>query len=223
MQVAQSKTTHLARQLTHAGVIRVAGQQPFFYTSGWASPVYVDTQVLLSDVVLRTQVMDASAEALRLQITTYGINAIVGAENSGVAFAAWLADRLNLPMLCLRKRPVGWGVNAQLSGQLPANSNVLLVDDVTTDGRSKLDACLALRQSGVTVAHVFVVVNFNVYPQAEEKLRENNLKLHYLLTWQDLFERYELMQGVPPERLQSVRAFNASPTAWSIAHGGTDK
>ncbi|WP_197364816.1 orotate phosphoribosyltransferase, partial [Streptomyces clavuligerus] len=124
--------------------------------------VYVDAHALLCDVAWRTELMEAAARAVAPLVARQGIGAVVGSESSGIAFAAWLADRLGLPMLYLRKRPIGWGVQAQLQGRLPHRGDglparVLLVDDVTTDGRSKMAAAQALRQVGVDVGDALVL------------------------------------------------------------------
>jgi orotate phosphoribosyltransferase len=146
MLLSASDAPRVAQALVGLGAVRIASHQPFIYTSGWASPVYVDAQVLMSDVALRSEIMDIAARCMRPLIAARGINAIVGTESSGIAFAAWLAERLELPMLYLRKRPVGWDITAQLEGRLPADAKVLLVDDVTTDGAprpGRLPPCAA--------------------------------------------------------------------------------
>jgi len=117
MLLSASDAPRVARALVGLGAVRIASHQPFIYTSGWASPVYVDAQVLMSDVALRSEIMDIAARCMRALVAARGINAIVGTESSGIAFAAWLAERLELPMLYLRKRPVGWDITAQRSLQ----------------------------------------------------------------------------------------------------------
>ncbi|NEK56117.1 phosphoribosyltransferase, partial [Rhizobium leguminosarum] len=118
MIVSPADAARMARALVATDAVRIAGDTPFFYTSGWASPVYVDAHALLCDVAWRTELMEAAARAVAPLVARQGIGAVVGSESSGIAFAAWLADRLGLPMLYLRKRPIGWGVQAQLQGRL---------------------------------------------------------------------------------------------------------
>jgi orotate phosphoribosyltransferase len=222
MPVDNSHETRLAAQaLIDVDAIRVSTGQPFFYTSGWASPVYIDVRALMSDVMRRTQVMDIAAASLRHVVARQGITAVVGAEASGMVFAAWLAERLALPMLYLRKRPVGWGVSARIEGRLAPGARVLLVDDVTTDARSKLDACLALRQAGAQVHDVWVLVNFDIYPRRGPVFDQHQLALHSLLTWPRLFEVYEPQAPLSPLQRNELMEFTSTPVAWSIHHGGS--
>lgn len=209
-----------ARALIATDAVRIAGDTPFFYTSGWASPVYVDVHALLSDVAWRTDLMEAAARAVAPLVAQRGIGAVVGSESSGIAFAAWLADRLSLPMLYLRKRPIGWGVQAQLQGRLPQQgANVLLVDDVTTDGRSKRAAATALRQAGTRVSDALVLFDYAIYPRTAEP--QPALALHALASWEHLHAALIESGRLGAAQRQTLAEFTASPTQWSLAHGGT--
>jgi len=213
---------HTARALVATDAVRIAGDTPFFYTSGWASPVYVDVHALLCDVAWRTDLMDAAARAVAPLVAQRGISAVVGSESSGIAFAAWLADRLSLPMLYLRKRPIGWGVQAQLQGRLPQEGgNVLLVDDVTTDGRSKMAAATALRQAGTRVSDALVLFDYAIYPDTNERLAQHTLQLHALASWAHLHAALIESGRLTAQQQKTLADFTASPTQWSLAHGGT--
>ena len=75
-------------------------------------------------------------------------DAVAGGETAGIPFAAWMADRMMLPMQYVRKKPKGFGRNAQIEGNIEDGERVLLVEDMTTDGRSKVNFCKALRERG---------------------------------------------------------------------------
>jgi len=210
----------LANLLIDLDVIKVADDQPFFYTSGWASPIYLDTQALLSNVAARKQIMARTRDLLSLTIEQQSISAIVGVESSGVAYAAWMAQTFELPLLFLRKKPVGWGMKAQIEGQFNLADKVLLVDDVTTDGKSKVDACLALRKSGLVMHHAFVLIQFGIYPYTGPMLKEHELELSSLLNWPTLFEALSARDTLPPKKIASIEAFTRDPAKWSVRHGG---
>ena len=76
---------------------------------------------------------------------------VAGGETAGIPFAAWMADRLGLPMQYVRKKPKGFGRNAQIEGNIIEGPRTLLVEDMTSDGRSKMNFCNALRQAGAKV------------------------------------------------------------------------
>ncbi|MBN2751994.1 MAG: orotate phosphoribosyltransferase [Rhodospirillaceae bacterium] len=220
MILSSSASIRLAQALAELGAVHIATEQPFFYTSGWASPVYIDVRMLMSDVPLRTEIMDLTADVLRDVISRQGINAVVGVENSGIAFAAWIAERLALPLLYLRKRPIGWGVRAQLEGRLPHQARVLLVDDVTTDGLSKIAAASALRQTGTQIDDTLVLMEFDVYPQTAVRFAEQTLNLHAMTNWADLHAALLKTGRLSSAQENRLSAFVANPVTWSIEHGG---
>jgi orotate phosphoribosyltransferase len=76
------------------------------------------------------------------------IEAVAGGETAGIPFAAWIAERLSLPMAYVRKQPKGFGRNARIEGDVPVGKRTLLVEDLTTDGGSKIQFATALREAG---------------------------------------------------------------------------
>jgi len=209
-----------ATALVELDAVRVMKEQPFFYTSGWASPVYVDTRLLMSDTARRRAVVDQAAARLAPVVAEAGINAVVGAESSGIALAAWLAERLDLPLLYLRKRALGWGNDARLEGRLPEQARLLFVDDATTDARSKIAAISALRAAGAQAHDCMVVLDYGIYPQAPERLQQHALKLHGLTSWPALMTALAARGELPQATLDMLGAFSRDPVAWSLAHGG---
>lgn len=209
-----------ATALVELDAVRVMKDQPFFYTSGWASPVYVDTRLLMSDTARRRAVVELAAARLAPVVAEHGINAIVGAESSGIALGAWLADRLDLPLLYLRKRPLGWGSDARLEGRLPADAKLLFIDDATTDARSKIGAISALRASNATAHDCMVVLDYGIYPQAGERLQQHELRLHGLTSWPALMAVLASRAALPQATLDMLAEFSRDPVAWSLAHGG---
>lgn len=220
MIVSASASARLAEILAGLGAVHVAAEQPFFYTSGWASPVYVDARVLMSDVAARTEAMNLAARELRELAQRQGFNVVVGVENSGIAFAAWLAERLGLPLSYLRKRPIGWGSRAQVEGRLPQAARALLVDDVTTDGLSKIAAATALRQTGARVEDVLVFLEFDLYPETGDRFAAQGLALHALTNWADLHAALAARGRLSAAQEEMLAAFDADPVRWSIEHGG---
>ncbi|MBS1211062.1 MAG: phosphoribosyltransferase [Proteobacteria bacterium] len=218
--LSPSRSARVAEVLVALGAVRITTTQPFIYTSGWASPVYVDTRLLMSDVALRGEVLDIVAEGLARLVSAQGINAIVGAESSGIAVAAWLAERLALPLLYLRKRPMGWGNAARLEGRLPDAASLLYMDDVTTDGRSKVAAAQSLRGTGARIADSLVLVDYAIYPQSHELFAAHSLTLHAASSWADLHEALRGAGKLDAEQAATLAAFSADPVQWSIEHGG---
>ena len=209
-----------AKILLEVQAVHFNAEKPFIFTSGWASPVYVDCRKIISYPRLRNGLMDFAAQVIASDIGYESLDCVAGGETAGIPFAAWIADRLMLPMQYIRKKPKGFGRNAQIEGELAAGARALLVEDLTTDGASKVNFCNALRAAGAQVNHCFVVFYYDIFPQSAGHLKDLGVKLHYLTTWWDVLEVAEEGKDFDAKTLAEVRSFLTEPSKWSAAHGG---
>lgn len=199
--------------------VRVYERQPFVYTTGWASPVYVDCRRLMSHAAWRRRAMDQAAGVLRAALGET-IDVVAGTETAGIPFAAWIAERLERPMIYVRKKAAGWGSHALIEGDLPPGARCLLVDDLTTDGLSKIGTALALRRAGADLRDIFVLFDYDIYPQSRAAYEANGIRMHALATWKDVFAATKSLNYFTPEQARDVKAFLADPIGWSVSHGG---
>ena len=98
-----------ARMYIDTGAVRFMTDKPFIFTSGWASPVYNDSRWLMSFPDVRSALMDFAVHTIERDIGRDKVNAVAGGETAGIPFAAWVADRMHLPMQYVRKKPKGFG------------------------------------------------------------------------------------------------------------------
>jgi len=124
-------------------------------------------------------------------------------------------------MQYVRKKPKGFGRNAQIEGHLVEGQRTLLVEDLATDGGSKVNFCRALREAGATVNHVFVVFYYDIFPGSSQVLRDMDITLHALATWWDVLAYARTQQLFDVEKLAEVERFMRDPRGWSLAHGGS--
>ena len=170
-----------AKMLIEVEAVRFSAKEPFKFTSGWASPVYIDCRKLISYPRVRHTLMDFAASEITRNIGFESIDSIAGGETAGIPFAAWMADRLMLPMQYVRKQPKGFGRDAQIEGHLKEGERVLLVEDLTTDGRSKANFCKALRGAGAIVEHVFVVFHYDIFDESKQVMDDMEAKIETML------------------------------------------
>jgi orotate phosphoribosyltransferase len=203
-----------------SGAVRFMDDKPFTFTSGWASPVYNDSRWLISFPDVRTTLMDFAVATIDRDIGRAEIDAVAGGETAGIAFAAWVADRLHLPMQYVRKKAKGFGRNAQIEGQLIPGQRVLLVEDLATDGRSKVNFVKALREAEGQCEHCFVLFFYDIYPEGKKILSDLGVTLHYMTTWREVLSVAKASGKFEPKMLAEVEKFIDDPAGWSKAHGG---
>ncbi len=211
-----------ARILLEIGAVNFRPEEPYTLTSGWKSPVYIDMRKVISFPRARRKINELAANAITREVGYETVNAVAGGETAGIPFAAWISDQLSLPMLYVRKKPKGFGRNAQIEGYFKEGEHVLLVEDLASDGASKVNFVNALRDAGAEVAHTFVVFFYGVFPGALKTLEEINVDLHYLANWWDVLDVAEQGGHFDKSALDEVRKFLHDPIAWSAHHGGRD-
>ena len=209
-----------AKMFLDVGAVRLMEDKPFIFTSGWASPVYIDCRRLISFPRVRRTLIDFGAATVFRSVGFEQFDTVVGGETAGIPFAAWMADRLMLPMQYVRKKPKGFGRNAQIEGHLEPGQRVLLVEDLTTDGRSKVNFCKALREAGGKVEHIFVIFFYDIFPESKKILGDLGITLHRLATWWDVLAFAKASGQFDTKKLAEIEKFLRDPAGWSKAHGG---
>jgi orotate phosphoribosyltransferase len=206
----------IARLLYETRAIHVSLQQPFILAAGWASPVYVDCRVLIGAAEVRRAITRLAEAVIGLQFPASSFDAIAGGETAGIPVATLLAEQTSLPLRYVRKRPLGIGRHAQVEGGSVEGLRVLLVDDLTTDGTSKLAFARGLRTAGALVKHALTIFYNDAFPGTVERLRESDLELHWLAGWADVLRSNHL----PAADRSAIERFLADPADWSARHGG---
>ena len=212
--------TQTARMLIEAKAILFSQGEPFTFTSGMKSPVYTDMRKIIAYPRIRTRLIDFAVETIEREIGYAALDVIAGGETAGIPFAAWISDRLALPMQYIRKKPKGFGRNAQIEGEVVDAARALLVEDLATDGGSKVGFIEALRKSGQRCDATFVFFFYDIFPKARETMAALDVGLHYLVTWRDILAVAKADGYFAAETLAEVEAFLDAPLAWSAAHGG---
>jgi orotate phosphoribosyltransferase len=166
-------------------------EDPFIFTSGRASPVYVDCRKVISFPEARNRLMALAVELIETEIGSGAIDVVAG-----------------------------FGRNAQIEGSFDDGARVLLVEDLATDGGSKLNFVEAIRTAGGQVADTFVVFHYGIFPERLAVLTEHGVALHALATWWDALALAEERGYLAADGLAQVRAYLEDPETWSAAHGG---
>ncbi len=220
MADAKAVARTAAKTLLDIEAILFRPDQPFVFTSGRASPVYVDCRRIISFTEARKRLMDLAVTLIREVTADHPPEVIAGGETAGIPFAAWIAERLELPMVYVRKKPKGFGRNAQIEGTFHEGARVLLVEDLATDGGSKINFIEALRSAGAEVTETLVVFHYGIFPQSTQLLADRGVRLLGLCTWWDALALVEDSGYLDAGGVAEVRAFLEDPDGWSAAHGG---
>lgn len=209
-----------AKMLIEVKAILFNAETPFIFASGWASPVYTDMRKLISYPRLRRRLIEYAVTTIEEEIGYEKLDVIAGGETAGIPYAAWIADQMMLPMQYIRKKPKGYGRNAQIEGDLHEGGRTLLVEDLATDGGSKVNFCNALRTAGQRCDHAFVFFFYDIFAHSKTIMSDLGVTLHYLVTWWDVLSVAREGTYFEAATLDEVEKFLNAPAQWSAAHGG---
>eukprot|EP00752_Nemacystus_decipiens_P019462 g17518.t1 len=209
-----------AKALLEIDAVNFNAEKPYTLTSGMVSPVYIDCRKLISYPRIRETLMDFSVSVLLRDVGFEQIDAVAGGETAGIPFAAWIAAKMGLPMQYVRKKPKGFGRDAQIEGDIQEGQRVLLVEDLTTDGGSKIKFVEAIRQAGAECSDTIVIFYYDIFPETRDVMSGHGLRLHSLATWWDVLKTCKETNHFDAKTLDEVEAFLHAPLEWSGRHGG---
>ena len=206
-----------ARMLLEIGAVHFNADEPFTLASGLPSPTYIDCRKLISYPRIRSTLMDFLTVTVMRNAGLEAFDNIAGGETAGIPFAALVAERMALPMTYVRKKPKGYGRNARIEGDMREGQRVLLVEDLTTDGGSKLSFVDAIRETGATCGHTAVIFYYGIFPETEKTLGDHGVALHHLCTWWDVLAEARAQGVFDDATLNGVESFLNDPRAWQAA------
>jgi len=207
-----------AKMLLEIKAVHFNAREPFILASGLPSPTYIDCRKLISYPRIRSTLMDFMTVTVMREAGFEAFDNIAGGETAGIPFSALVAERMALPMTYVRKKPKGYGRNARIEGAMSEGERVLLVEDLTTDGGSKLSFVDAIRETGATCHNTAVIFYYGIFPETEKTLGDHGVALHYLCTWHDVLAEARDSGAFDSETLTEVEAFLNDPRAWQEAN-----
>ena len=206
-----------AQMLLEIKAVHFNADTPFTLASGLPSPTYIDCRKLISYPRIRSALMDFMTLTVQRDAGFEAFDNIAGGETAGIPFAALVAERLALPMTYVRKKPKGYGRNARIEGVMGEGDRVLLVEDLTTDGGSKISFVDAIRETGATCAHTAVIFYYGIFPETTQRLADHGVSLHHLCTWWDVLAEARRTDAFDAATLREVEVFLNDPRAWQAA------
>ena len=176
----------IANILLKIGCVNINFNKQFTLTSGKKSPVYVDCRKLVSFPREREIVINEMTKMIRKKYK--GNILVAGGETAGIPYSSFISQKLKLPMIYIRKKPKGFGKGKLIEGEYKSKSKSILIEDMATDGGSKIHFIKAMRESKLTVKDIFVVFFYNIYPSAKRNINKMKVNLNYLTSWPDILE-----------------------------------
>ena len=213
----------VAEMLLATESIAVYKDNPFVFVSGRISPVYIDCRKLLSFPAEREYIVTALAKKAETDIGLDNIDVVAGGETAGIPYASFVSHLIKKPMIYIRKQPKGYGGTKQIEGNLDAGKRVLLVEDLITDGLSKLRFNIGIRGAGAKMTHCLCVFDYASdrlkQHEGKDALAKNDISLHVLANWDDVLDTGTSKKYFTEEQNQQIIDFLRDPESWGRKMG----
>ena len=197
--------------LTQINAIKLNTKNPFTWTSGIKSPIYCDNRLILSYPDIRKFIADEMADIVK---NLYGEKiSIAGVATGAIAIGAMIAERLNLPYSYVRPEPKGHGLKNQIEGNIQEGSNVVVIEDLISTGKSSLSAINALKSEGYNVMGMLSIFSYN-FQFANEKFEHENILINSLSDYNSLIEKIESEGSLKEIEINRLKKWREDPKIW---------
>ena len=198
--------------LTQINEIKLNTKNPFTWTSGIKSPIYCDNRLVLSYPKIREFIAISMSQITK---NKYGNNiSVVGVATGAIAIGIMIAERLNLPYAYVRPEPKGHGLKNQIEGKINKNSNVLVIEDLISTGKSSLNAINALKSEGYNVVGMLSIFSYN-FEFANKKFVSEKITINSLADYNTLVEIIESKGDISDEEISRLKKWREDPKNWS--------
>ena len=198
--------------LTQINAIKLNTKNPFTWTSGIKSPIYCDNRLVLSYPKIREFIADSMTQIIK---NKYGSDiSIAGVATGAIAVGAMISERLNVPYAYVRPEPKGHGLRNQIEGNIEEKSNVVVIEDLISTGKSSLNAINALKSEGINVMGMLSIFSYN-FDFANKKFTDEKVTINSLADYNTLVEVIESNGDLNNDEITRLKKWREDPESWS--------
>tara|TARA_B100000003_G_scaffold140288_1_gene125935 strand:- start:379 stop:1014 length:636 start_codon:yes stop_codon:yes gene_type:complete len=202
----------IAEKLIDIESVKFSFENHFTLTSGLKSPVYVDCRKIISFIDERELIMNEALNYFKKNNIQFDL--LAGGETAGIPYAAIISEKIKKPMVYIRKKPKGFGQNQQIEGYFKEKEKAILIEDLATDGGSKVVFVEAMRKAGLIVNDIFVIFYYDIFNLENSVLSKLNVNIHSLCTWKDIISVIEKKNSYKENDIKNLKKFLSNPDDW---------
>ncbi|MEX2462526.1 MAG: orotate phosphoribosyltransferase [Paenibacillaceae bacterium] len=208
MSVKDTLSKQIASALLDIGAVALRPNEPFTWASGIKSPIYCDNRLTISYPQIRELIADGFVAIIKAQYPDAEV--IAGAATGGIPHAAWVAQKLNLPMIYVRDKPKGHGKENMIEGSLKPNQKVVVIEDLISTGGSSLKVALAVNEAGGLALSVLAIFTYQ-FEKAAEAFAGANIPVQTLTDYSVLLETAVQLGKIQAGDIALMQSWRTNP------------
>lgn len=198
----------IAAQLLKIEAVHLRPDQPFTWTSGIKSPIYCDNRITMSFPYVRGLIADQFVRLIQEQYAD--VDVIAGTATAGIPHAAWVSERMNLPMIYVRDKAKGHGRQNQIEGKLLQGQKVVVIEDLISTGGSSLKAAQAVQAEGGEVLGVIAIFSYQ-FPDADQIFADAGIPFTTISNYSALLQAATEAGIITEEQEKLLTSWRQSP------------
>lgn len=198
----------IAQHLLNIGAVSLKPNEPFTWSSGLKSPIYCDNRLTLSYPDIRKDIAKGLAHLIKEHYPEAEV--IAGTATAGIPHAAWVAAKLEKPMVYVRSKAKGHGKGNQIEGKIIPGNKVVIVEDLISTGGSVITCAESLRESGADVLGVVAIFTYGL-EKGKKQLEEADLRYYTLTDYDTLIQVALERNEISEEELRKLKVWRKNP------------
>lgn len=201
----------IAEILLKLNAVMLRTKPPFRWASGILSPIYTDNRLLMSYPRQRDFIVNSFIKMLKKEKIKF--DGFAGTATAGIPWAAWLAQKLNKPMVYVRSESKDHGRENLVEGKIEEGKNYIVVEDLISTGGSSMNTITALREKGAVAEHCIAIFTYEL-EKAEDNFQNANVQLHTLTNFTSLIKTAVQKKYIERKELEHAMDWKKNPEGW---------
>lgn len=198
----------IAAHLLNINAVVLQPDDPFIWSSGLKAPIYCDNRLTLSYPAIRSDIANGFAERIHAQYPE--VEVIAGAATGGIAHAAWVSEKLDVPMVYVRGKAKDHGKKSQIEGVVKPGQRVVVIEDLISTGTSSLAVAEALRNEGCEVQAVLAIFSYDL-EEAKAAFSKARIPYETLTDYPTLINVAVQTGKISPQQLTLLKRWHQNP------------
>lgn len=199
---------NVAKELLKIKAVFLREDIPFTWASGIKSPIYCDNRLVLSYPETRDYIEGTLVDIIRKEYPE--CECVMGTSTAGIAHAAIVAERMNLPMGYVRIGAKDHGRENQIEGSVERGQKVVVIEDLISTAGSAVEVVETLRSAGANVLGIASIFDYGM-KKAMNRLAEHHVKNVSASNYDILLEVAAEEEYISKENIKALLQFRNQP------------